>query len=132
MPDEALLAKGFLMHKMYHYGYVCKKSSHGKHTSALNLPKSCPLELRRFLNEAIDELKSEGLLITWPTNYGEQACVVANDKGYELANAFQRHAKLPVVEYEKPPPAKVPPLSLEELKALKFPKEEEQRNLSQG
>ena len=122
--DRIRLAKGFVMNKMYFHGYVCRKDGHGKHTSVDNLGKGCPLELKHFLVAAIQELKSKNrLLITWPTGYGEQACVVANQAGYDFANAYNAHAHLPLMEYgktkPKPKPASLPP---DELRKLKFPK----------
>jgi hypothetical protein len=102
----------------------CRKDGHGKHTSVDNLGKGCPSELRPFLGTAIQELKSKNrLLITWPTSYGEQACVIANQTGYDFANAYNEYAHLPLMEYgkmrPKPKPAPLPP---DELRKLKFPK----------
>jgi len=122
--DRVRLAKGFILNKMYFHGYVCRKIGHGKHTSVDNLGKGCPSELRPFLGTAIQELKSKNrLLITWPTSYGEQACVIANQAGYDFANAYNEYAHLPLMEYGKIGPKPKPaPLLPDELRKLKFPK----------
>jgi hypothetical protein len=122
MSEDTLHAKGFILHKMYHYGYVCKKKGHGKHTAVESLNKGCPTILSYCLPQAIAELKAERLLIVWPTGYGPQACVIANAKGYGYANDYQKFANLPVIDYTKPPPANVPPLPLDELHKLKMKK----------
>lgn len=109
------LAKAFLMHKMYWYGYVS-----GRHTSVDNLKKGCPLDIRSHIPIAIKELIRDGLLRKKPTSYGEQACAVANAKGYDYANVFERQARLPELEYGKPSVStpKAIPLTPEELRTL--------------
>jgi hypothetical protein len=114
-PDDVTLAKAFLMHKMYWYGYLS-----GRHTSVDNLKKGCPLLTRPHIPDAIKELIRDGLLRRKPTSYGEQVCAVANTKGYGYANIYEREAKLPELEYGKPSGSvpKVIPLTPEELRAL--------------
>src|SRR3990170_1513116 len=109
--DRIRLAKGYILNKMYFHGWVCRKSGHGKHTSVRDLGTGCPLEISSYVDAAIQELKTKHrLLVTWPTSYGEQACAVANQTGYDLANVYNKYAALPLVEYGKPPPTtKVPP-----------------------
>lgn len=122
--DRIRLAKGFILNKMYFHGYVCPKIGHGKHTAVDELRKSCPSELRSFVDAAIAELKGkQRLLVTWPTSYGEQCCAVASQTGYDLANVYNEYAALPHIEYGKPrSTAKVPPLPETELRKLKFKK----------
>lgn len=109
---------------MYFHGYVCHRTGHGKHTSVRGLGTGCPLEISSFVDVAIQELKTKHrLLVTWPTSYGEQACVVASQAGYDLANVYNKYAALPLVEYGKPAPTtKVLPLPEHELRKLKFKK----------
>lgn len=122
--DRIRLAKGYILNKMYFHGWVCPKSGHGKHTSVRDLGTGCPLEIRSFVDAAIQELKGKHrLLVTWPTSYGEQCCAVASQTGYDLANAYNEYAALPHIEYGKPQSiAKVPPLPQDELRKLKFKK----------
>jgi hypothetical protein len=122
--DRIRLAKGFILNKMYFHGYVCRKTGHGKHTAVEELGKSCPSELKSFVDLAIQELKTKDRLLgSWPTSYGERVCAVASQTGYDLANAYNEYASLPLVEYGKPAStAKVTPLSEEELRKLKFKK----------
>lgn len=113
-PSQLELAKGFLMHKMYHLRYVA-----GKHTSVDNLPKSSPPDLRPFISKARDELMREGLLVPKHTSYGEHVYALANARGYEYANAYEKHAGLPLAEHGKPPATRrVKPLGEEELRKL--------------
>jgi hypothetical protein len=113
-PPQLELAKGFLMHKMYHLGYVA-----GKHTSVDNLPKSSPPDLRPFIPKARHELMREGLLVPKSTSYGEHVYAVANARGYEYANVYEKHAGLPLAEHGKPPATrKAKPLSNEQLRKL--------------
>ncbi|MGA2462719.1 MAG: hypothetical protein ABSF82_14980 [Candidatus Bathyarchaeia archaeon] len=61
------------------------------------------------------------MLITWPTTYGEQACAVRSQAGYDFANAYNEYAVLPLIEYGKPKATpKPPPLPPDELRKLKF------------
>jgi hypothetical protein len=120
------LAKAFLMHKMYWYGYVS-----GRHTSVDNLKKGCPLEIRSHVPAAIKELIQEGFLRKKPTSYGEQTSAVANAKGYDYANLFERESRLPELEYGKPSgiSPKAIPLTSEELRALgRFHKKKPTKN----
>ena len=122
--DRIRLAKGFILNKMYFHGYVCHQTGHGKHTAVEELGKSCPSELKSFVDAAIQELKTRNkLLLTWPTSYGERVCAVANQTGYDLANAYNEYAFHCFVEYGKPvSTTKVAPLPEEELRKLKFKK----------
>ena len=122
--DKIRLAEGFMLNKLYFHGYVCKRTGHGKHTSVRDLGRGCPFELQTFIDSAIEELKNKNrLLVTWTTSYGEQACVVANQAGYDFANAYNEYAHLPLVEYGKPQQTtKTPPLPLDQLRKLKFRK----------
>jgi len=116
--DEVRLAKGFVMHKMYHLGYTS-----GSHTSIDNLPKSCPEELRPFIETAISELKRERLILTKPTSYGEQVTAPITATGFDYANNFRRKYNIPEEQYGKPSkPQKPQPLPDEVLRALKFKK----------
>jgi hypothetical protein len=63
--DEIRLTKGFIMQKMR-----SRKKVSGAHTSPDNLPKSCPEDLRPYVDEAIEALKREGLLSIHSTHYG--------------------------------------------------------------
>ncbi len=116
--DEIRLAKGFIMHKMYHLGYVS-----GRHTSIDNLAKSCPERCRPHINVAISELFQERHLVKKPTSYGPQVTAVRSQTGYYYANFFRREFKIEEEEYGKPyRPKKVQPLSDDELHALKLRK----------
>lgn len=110
------LAKGFVLHKMYHYGYTG-----GKHTSVDNLPKSCPLELRAHLNRAIKDLQRDGLLLVKPTSYGPQATALHSQLGCDIANAYLDHIGIKDFRHGAPlrPVQKALPLSKQELDALK-------------
>ncbi len=122
--DRIRLAKGYILNKMYFHGYVCHRTGHGKHTSVCDLGTGCPSELSSFVDAAIQELKAKHrLLVTWPTSYGEQACVIASQARYDLANVYNKYAALPLVEYGKPASTtKVPPLPERELRKLKLKK----------
>jgi hypothetical protein len=122
--DRIRFAKGFILNKMYFHGYVCHERGHGKHTAVDELGKSCPLEFKSFIDAAIQELKTKDrLLVTWPTSYGEQACAVASQREYDLANVYNEYAVLPIVEYGKPAGAtKSLPLPEDQLRKLKFRK----------
>lgn len=114
--DYLKLSKGFLMHKMYWLGYVG-----AKHTSVDNLPKSCPVELRNWVDRASNELLREGLLVPKPTSHGQHIFAVASPQGYDYANSYERHAGLPLMVYGKPQRNKrALPLSKEELHKLKI------------
>jgi len=117
--DRLALAKGYIMRKMYLHDYTG-----GRHTAIENLPKGKPLELAPYMSEAIGRLKAEGLLRPKPASYGKQICAIKCEKGYVYANAYERHANLPVVDYMKPrgPKPSTPPLTPEQLRALKIPK----------
>jgi hypothetical protein len=122
--DGLRLAKGYILNKMYFHGYVCRRTGHGKHTSVDDLSKGCPAELAQYMKNAIDELKVKNrLLVTWPAGYGERCCAVANQAGYDFANAYNAFASLPLIQYGKPQPyAKTPPMPMEELRKLKIRK----------
>jgi hypothetical protein len=122
--DRIRLAKGFILNKMYFHGWVCPKRGHGKHTEVDNLKKGCPLELRSFIDAAIQELENpHRLLVTWPSGYGKRCCAIASQAGYDLANVYNEYAGLPHIIFGKPPStAKVPPLPEDELRKLKLKK----------
>ncbi len=112
------LAKGFIMNKMYTLGYIG-----GRHTSPDNLPRSCPPELEKWVRAAVEQLRQEGLLIIKPTGYGDQASAVMTDHGREYANAYKRSVNLPEADFSPPrQQRKVPPLTDEQLRKLKFRK----------
>ena len=116
--DDVRLAKGFIMHKMYRLGYTT-----GKHTSIDNLPKSCPKELRPFVQEAISDLVNEKLLVKKPTGYGPQVTALKSSVGFEYANVYRRRYGIKEEEYGKPSKSeKVQPLTSEELHKLKIRK----------
>lgn len=116
--DEIRLTKGFVMHKMYRLDYTSSK-----HTSIDNLPKSCPVELRKFVEEAITDLLSERLLVKRPTRYGPQVSATISATGFEYANYYRRRYHIDEEEYGKPTKTeKVEPLTSEELRKLKFNK----------
>jgi hypothetical protein len=117
--ERVKLTKGFILNKLYSFGYVG-----GKHTAIENLSRSCPPELSQHLSEATKELRGEGLLRAKPTSYGEQVSAVAHQVGYEYANVFREYARLPKVKFGQPASkqGEVPPLSPEELRALKLRK----------
>jgi len=121
MSQQALtkLAKGFIMNKMYTLGYIG-----GRHTSPNNLPKSCPPELQQHVNAAIAQLRKERLLTIKPTNYGEQASAIMSELGREYANAYRAHVDLPETDFTPSKKAKASPLTEEELRKLKFKKEQ--------
>jgi hypothetical protein len=111
------LAKGFIMHKMYHYGYCG-----GRHTSPDNLPKSCPPELSHYVQEAIDKLKQERLLRFKPTSYGVQVSAVRSPVGDAYADKYRIYAGLNPQDFRQLPQQKADALPLDELKKLKFKK----------
>lgn len=116
--DEVRLAKGFIMHKMYRLGYTA-----GKHTSIDNLPKSCPPELRRFVDDAVRDLLGERLLSKKPTGYGPQVSALISQIGFQYANFFRRRYGIKEEEYGKPAKTeKVEALTREELRKLKIRK----------
>jgi len=96
-------------------GYVA-----GKRTAVDNLPKGCPCELRTFIREAGKALRREGLLVVDTTGYGEQASAISSPKGYEYANMYEKHYRLPLLTYGKPEKqAKAKPWTPEQLRQLK-------------
>jgi len=116
--EEVRLAKGFVMYKLKSLGYTS-----GKHTSIDNLPKSCPDELRPFVDEAIRELLRERLLLPKPTSYGKQVTMVMSKSAFDYANLYAIRYGRDQEEYGKPhKPENAPPLPPEVLRALKFPK----------
>jgi hypothetical protein len=116
--DQIRLAKGFIMHKMYHYRYTG-----GGHTDISNLCKSCPEELKKYVQTAITELMREGLILRKQAWYGKHVYAIKNQLGYEYANAYRRHYNLDEEVYGRPyRPTKVQPLPEEVLRALKFKK----------
>jgi hypothetical protein len=101
---------------MYHLGYTS-----GQHTSIDNLPKSCPAELRPFVEEAIGDLMRERLLLKKPTSYGPQVTAAINPTGFDYANRYRRKYGLQEEEYGKPARAeRAEPLTPEEIRKLKF------------
>jgi len=116
--DEIRLAKGFIMYKMRHLGYMS-----GDHTSIDHLPKSCPEELAPYVRDAIRELLQERHLSKKPTEYGEEVTMIKSKTSYDYANLYARKYGLDEEEYGKPGKRdKAPPLPPEVLRALKFPK----------
>jgi len=116
--DDVRLAKGFILYKLKHLGYTS-----GKHTSIDNLPKSCPVELRPFVPEAISQLLQERHLSSKPTGYGTQVTMITSKNAFDYSNLYCRRYGLEEEEYGKPhKPEKAPPLPADVLRALKFPK----------
>ncbi len=116
--DEIRLAKGFIMQKMRSLRLVS-----GAHTSPDNLPKSCPEELRPYVDQAIEALKSEQLLSVHSTHYGPQVTAVRCKEMYDYANLYCKKYGLQVEEFGKPlKKQKAEPLPDDVLRALKFPK----------
>src|SRR3989304_7527883 len=116
--DEIRLAKGFIMHKMYHLEYTS-----GRHTSLDNLPKSCPKRCQPYIDVAISELFKERHLSKKPASYGPQVTAIPSQTGYDYANFYRREFNIEEEEYGKPyQPKKVKPLSDAELHALKLRK----------
>ena len=62
--------KGKILHKLTRLG----KFKHS-HTSADNLPKGFPPEIRKKVKEMAKELKKEKILFSKPTNYGEEVSI---------------------------------------------------------
>ena len=116
--EQVRLAKGFILYKLKHLGYTS-----GEHTSIDNLPKSCPVELRPFIPEAIRQLLQERHLLPKPTSYGRHVTMMMSKPAFEYANLYAIRYGLEQEEYGKPQnPEKTPPLSPDVLRALKFPK----------
>lgn len=113
---QVRLAKGFIMNKLYSLGYIG-----AKHTDVVNLPKSCPIELRGYMNEAIAELRKEGLLRIKRTSYGEHVSAAVNGAGISYANTYRRHVNLPETDL-RPRQTEVEPLTPDELRKLKLKK----------
>jgi hypothetical protein len=57
--------KGFIIKKLFHHGYIG-----GRHTDVENLKKGLPSHFRGDVREAVDDLVSEGILMSKPTSYG--------------------------------------------------------------
>lgn len=66
--DEEI--KGKILHKLIRAG----KFEHS-HTAIENLQKGFPKDLIGRVKDTITDLKKEGILITKPTNYGEQVSI---------------------------------------------------------
>ena len=62
--------KGKILHKLTRLG----KFKHS-HTSIDNLPKGFPPEIRKRVKELSKELKKERILLSKPTNYGEEISI---------------------------------------------------------
>jgi hypothetical protein len=116
--DEVRLAKGFIMYKMRHLGYMS-----GDHTSIDNLPKSSPPELRPYIDEAIRQLFQERHLSKKTTEYGVEVTMIKSKTAFDYANLYATRYDLEVQEYgTSSRPEKAPPLPSEVLRALKFKK----------
>lgn len=66
--DEQI--KGKILHKLSRIG----KFEHS-HTSIDNLPKGFPVEIRGRVKDMAKELKKESILLSKPTNYGEEVSI---------------------------------------------------------
>jgi len=66
--DEEI--KGKILHKLTRLG----KFKHS-HTSIDNLPKGFPPEIRGTVKKMGKELKKENILLSKPTNYGEEISI---------------------------------------------------------
>ena len=62
--------KGKVLHKLTRMG----KFEHS-HTSIDNLPKGFPSDLKGRVKDLVKELKKEKILISKPTNYGEEISI---------------------------------------------------------
>ena len=62
--------KGKILHKLTRLG----KFKHS-HTSIDNLPKGFPSEIRKRVKDMAKELKKENILLSKPTNYGEEVSI---------------------------------------------------------
>ncbi|MEK6907458.1 MAG: hypothetical protein AABW45_02925 [Nanoarchaeota archaeon] len=62
--------KGKILHKLTRLG----KFKHS-HTSIDNLPKGFPSDLRGKVKDLVKELKKDGILLSKPTSYGEEASI---------------------------------------------------------
>jgi hypothetical protein len=58
-------AKGFIVKKLFHHGYMG-----GKHTDIENLKKGLPSHFRGDIKKAAKELIHEEILLPKPTSYG--------------------------------------------------------------
>ncbi len=116
------LVKGFILNKMILSGFIG-----GKHTDIRNVPKSCPSELRPYVDEALGKLQTEGFVRRGPKGYGKHVSAVANQSSYQIANDYRKYARLePPLVYGTPSPIKSkPPLSIDELRRLRFGKEKQ-------
>jgi len=117
--DPVELAKGCILHNMYFHNIIG-----GKHTARERLLSQRPDEFAPHMSEAFDSLNAEGLIGRKPTRYGDQYYAIRCEKGYAYANTYQRYANLPVIDYVRPkgPSPMPPPLTPEQMKALKIPK----------
>lgn len=79
--------KGKILHKLARFG----KFEHS-HTAIENLQKGFPRDTTGRVKEMINELKKEGILISKPTNYGEQTSInlEKNEKVMEYIDLFLR------------------------------------------
>lgn len=77
--------KGKILHKMTRMGKF-----HHSHTSIDNIPKGFPMEVRGRVKDMTKELKKEGILISKPTNYGEEVSIDSayRDKIISYINVF--------------------------------------------
>lgn len=62
--------KGKILNKLTRLG----KFEHS-HTSIDNLPKGFPKDIRGKVKDMVKELKKEGILLSKPTNYGEEVFI---------------------------------------------------------
>ncbi len=62
--------KGKILNKLTRLG----KFEHS-HTSIDNLPKGFPKDIRGKVKDMVKELKKEGILLSKPTNYGEEVSI---------------------------------------------------------
>ena len=67
--------KGKVLHKLSRLG----KFEHS-HTSIDNLPKGFPIDIRGRVKEIVKELKKEGILMSKPTNYGEEVSINSKER----------------------------------------------------
>jgi hypothetical protein len=122
MRENLTLAKGFIMHKMYHHGYVYARKP--KHTPIENLQKGSPLDVRSQISDAISELMKDGLLRPKSTSHGQDLYAIESENGYGYANPYERKADLPLSKYGESvkPSFKIPPLTDEQIRKLKLKK----------
>ena len=96
--------KGFILNKLCLGGYFCKvgRKHHGKHTNINNLPKGYPPEHQGKFSKIIKELRSDGYIMIFPTEYGQQVCVILSPQKMnsciDLINQYRESVDLPPLD----------------------------------